>query len=51
MSPTIKKKCESLNNQQYITERTPMNLHLNKYTRTLGYYPLTVNLDRCKGES
>ena len=32
-----------------MTQSTLINLHPNKYTQRLRYYPFAVNLDRCVG--
>ena len=40
-------KCVSLSNQKCMTQPTPINLHPNKYSQKLHYYPFAVNLDRC----
>ena len=40
-------KCESLNNQQCMTQTTLINFYPNEYTQGLCYYPFAVNLERC----
>ena len=40
-------KCLSLNNKQYLTQRTLISLHRNEYSQGLCYYPFVINLDRC----
>ena len=40
-------KCVSFSNQKCTTQPTLINLHPNEYTEALGYYPFTVNLNRC----
>ena len=42
-------KCVSSTNQKCSTQPTLINLHPNKYSQGLLYYPFTVNLDRCVG--
>ena len=42
-------KCISLSNQKYMTQPTLINLHPNKYSQELHYYPFAVKLDRCVG--
>ena len=37
----------SLNNQQYMTQPSLINLHPNVYIKGLRCYPFAVNLDRC----
>ena len=39
-------KCVSLNNQQYMTQPTLINLHPNEYSQGLYCYPFVVKLDR-----
>ena len=41
------KKCVSLSNQKCMAPPTLINLHPNKYSQELHYYPFAVNLDRC----
>ena len=41
------RKCVSLNNQQYMTQPTPINPHPDEYTKGLRYYQFVVKLDRC----
>ena len=38
-----------LSNQKCTTEPTFINLHCNKYSQELYYYPFAVKLDRCVG--
>ena len=40
-------KCVSFSNQKCTTQPTVINLHPNEYTEALGYYPFSVNLNRC----
>ena len=40
-------KCISLNNQQCLTQPTPINLNPNEYIEGLCYHPFVVSLDRC----
>ena len=42
-------KCKFLNNQQWKTQPTLINLHPNEYSRGSHYYPFVVSLDRCAG--
>ena len=42
-------KLVSLNNQQYMTQSTLINLHPNEYGQGLHYYSFAVNLDNCVG--
>ena len=42
-------KCISLNNQQCLTQPTPINLNPNEYIEGLCYHPFVVSLDRCMG--
>ena len=39
-------KFMSLNNQQYMTQPTLINLYPNEYIQGLGYNPFAFNLDR-----
>ena len=39
-------KCMSLNNQQWMTQPTLINLHPNEYIEGLRCYTLAVSLDR-----
>ena len=39
----------SLNNKQYLTQPTLINLHFGECIQGLSYYPFAVNLDRCTG--
>ena len=39
-------KCVSLNEQQFMIQPTPINLHPNEYSQRLRYCPFAVNLDR-----
>ena len=52
VNPSNHTKCISLTtmNQQWITQPTLINLHLNEYGQGLCYYPFAVNLDRCKNK-
>ena len=36
-----------LNNQEYLTQPTLINLHSNGYTQEFHYYPFVVKLHRC----
>ena len=40
-------KCVSLSNQKCEIQPTLIDLHHNKYSQELHYYPFTVKLDRC----
>ena len=40
-------KCESLSNQKFEIQPTPINLHPNEYSQKLHYYPSAVKLDKC----
>ena len=40
-------KCISLNDQQWMTQATLINLHPNEYIECLCYYPFAVNLNKC----
>ena len=42
-------KCMFLSNQKFMTQPTLINLHPNKYSQELHYYPFAVKLDRCVG--
>ena len=42
-------KCISLNNQQWMTQPTIINLHPNEYIEGLQYHPFAVNSNRCMG--
>ena len=39
----------SINNQQFMTQPTPINLHPNEYCQGLRKFLLAVNLHRCMG--
>ena len=47
--PLSHAKCVSLNNQQCMIQPLLINLHPDKYTQGLRYYPFELNLDRCVG--
>ena len=49
VNASIHSKCVSLNNQQYMTQPTLINLHPNEYSQRLRYYPFIVTLHRCVG--
>ena len=36
----------SLSNQKCMTQLTLINLHPNKYSQELHYYPFSINLDK-----
>ena len=42
-------KCISLNDQQWMTQPTLINLHPNEYIECLCYYPFVVNLNKWTG--
>ena len=42
-------KCESLSNQEDMTQTTLISLHCNEYSQELLYYPFAVKLDRFVG--
>ena len=42
-------KCVSLSNQKCQIQPTRINLHHNKYSQELHYYPFVINLYRCVG--
>ena len=42
-------KCVLLGNQKCMIQPTLINLHPNKYSQELHYYPFAVNLNRCAG--
>ena len=42
-------KCTSLINQKCNIQPTLINLHLNKWSQELRYYPFAVKLDKCVG--
>ena len=42
-------KCISLNNKQYMTQLSLINLRHNEYIEGLLYYPFAVNSVKCMG--
>ena len=42
-------KCVSLSNQKYMIQPILINLHPNKYSQEIHYYPFSVKLDRYVG--
>ena len=47
--PLSHAKCVSSTNQQCMIQPLLINLHPDKYTQGLRYYPFELNLDRCVG--
>ena len=49
VNPSSHRKCVSLSNQKCEIQPNVINLHSNKYSQEIHYYPFAVKLDRYVG--